>query len=347
MFSLLVSYTISAQKEFYSSKFEFLPSELENFYSSINWDSNQIYFIANDYNIHAINRKTGKKIWSHYLASKTNISPIIFKQTLLVEKHISEYQNICLQLNCASGDTIKTLKTNKFETQPLIRDGFLYGTSIIPGEGGSIIKYDIDSNKIIWSEFIAHGVSKQPYFFKNSIVANAESDNWFDISYDGIQIDTICVGKNNLFAENIKCHRSFKLLTFDRKPISDSFLEKHIDEDENFKHLNTKTTTIILGNDKILIIGKNRKIKQKINLSQILDLTPTQSKNYFEIFMFEENLVYFFYNNEFVIYDTNKLQTKKLYDLSKWNVHQLLYDFNKSEIWLISKNDGQLYGISL
>lgn len=338
---------ISAQKEIYKSKIEFIPSELNNFYSSITSDENQIYFIANDYHVHAINKETGEKKWSYYLASKTNLSPVIFNKSLLVEKHFSEYKDLCIQLNCSTGDTIKTLKTNKFETRPLIKDSYLYGTAIIPGEGGSFLKYDIDANEIIWKEFIAHGVSKQPYFLKNHIVVNAESDNWFKINYDGIQTDTKCNNKNTLFVENVKCYDEFKLLTFDRKKIEVSFLEIHIKETENFKHFSSDNLTAIIGNDKLLLIGKNNKLKDKIELKNLLDTSSELENNYYDIYKISNEFIYFFFNNTFIIYDFKNKKINKPYDLSKWNVHQLLYEHDTSIIWLISKNDGQLYGLHL
>jgi predicted XRE-type DNA-binding protein len=350
-FIILLFFTVinivSAQKEFYKSKIEYTPGNLTNFYSSISSDENQIYFIANDYHVHAINKETGEKKWSYYLASKTNLSPVIFNKSLLVEKHFSEYKDLCIQLNCSTGDTIKTLKTNRFETRPLIKDNYLYGTAIIPGEGGSILKYDIDTNEIIWKEFIAHGVSKQPYFFKNHIVVNAESDNWFEINYEGKETDTICDNKNSLFVENIKCFKNYKMLSFDNKIIYESFLEKHFSETENFKFLSSDNSTVILANDHLLIIGKNLKIKQKIDLTKHIKNSSESNNEIIEILKISENEIHFFYKNNLIIYEINKKKIIKLYDLTNWNVHQILLDSDISKIWLISKNDGQLYGLHL
>jgi hypothetical protein len=37
----------------------------------------------------------------------------------------------------------------------------------------------------------------------------------------------------------------------------------------------------------------------------------------------------------------------KIFDLSQWKAHQLQLEFDNSTAWLVSKNDGQLYGINL
>jgi hypothetical protein len=42
---------------------------------------------------------------------------------------------------------------------------------------GKNLSYDLKNNRVIWSYFIEHGVSIAPNFFKDKIIANAESNN--------------------------------------------------------------------------------------------------------------------------------------------------------------------------
>ena len=52
-------------------------------------------------------------------------------------------------------------------------------------------------------------------------------------------------------------------------------------------------------------------------------------------------------NGGLVCYDLKTKKTKKIINLSKWNVHQLILENDNSFAWIISKNDGQLYCIQL
>ena len=336
-----------SQSEFFRSKISFSESKLSEFYSAISIDSNQIYFNANDYYLHALDKKSGEIKWSHYLANKSNNKPILYKETLLVGKHLSEYTDRCIQLNSKTGDLIKTLKIDKFETNPIIKGNIVFGTAINPEIGGAILAYDLDQNNIIWQQFVAHGVSNQPYFCKNKIVANAENNNWFEIDYNGNLKDTLCKNKASIFVENIKCVKKYTLLTHDEKELDDSFLNKTLKKTKNIIQKNNDQTTILLAGDKILIIGNNKKIKQKVDLTKINLPIDTENNEYKEILKIEEHTIWFFYENLLIAYDFKTKRTSKIYDLTQWNVHQIELEPDNSKVWLISKNDGQLYGLNL
>ena len=344
---LFCSSNLNAQTEVFKSNLYISGEDLSNFYSSISSDSTQIYVNTNEYYIHAFDKKTGQLNWSYYLANKTNTPPIVFKNTIIIGKHVSEYNDKCIQLNSKLGDTIQTLKINQIYNQPLFKNDIMYGTAITTETGGCILAYDLNKNEVIWKQFVAHGVSTQPYFLKNKIVANAEDDNWFDIDYKGVLKDTLCKNRASIFVNDIPCVKNFRYLTHDEKEIDEPFLENHLGETENLKFFSNQELTVIIGIENILIIGNNKKIKNKINFLDLIPSLETESNPFKNSIKIEGNDFWFFYENNLVCYDLKTKKAKKIINLSKWKVHQLILENDNSFAWIISKNDGQLYGIQL
>jgi len=337
----LFSVTSWSQTEFFNSKINFSESELDKFYSSFSIDSSQVYFNANDYYVHAYDKETGVLNWSHYLANKTNNAPIPYQNNLFVSKHLSEYNDKCVQLNAITGDTIQTLLIESINTKPVFNNNIMYCSGIDAGIGGAVIAYDLKKNNVIWEKFIAHGVDKQPYFMKDKIIANAEDDNWFELDYNGKLLDTTCEYKANLFVEDIKCVRNFKYLTHNQKELSGSYFESY----ENIKVKYSKDQTIVLGENKMLIINNRNKIEKEIKLEEIITIPENQVSNYTEILKVEDSTVWFFHQNILVVYDFKNNKTIQTFDLTQWNVNQAILEDKK--LWLISRNDGQLIGLEL
>src|SRR3970040_1795946 len=127
---LFISTKVAAQAEFFHSKINFSEDQLDNFYSSISIDSAQVYFNANDYYVHAYDKKTGVLNWSYYAANKSNNAPKSHQNFVFVEKHISEYENKCVQLNSITGDTIQTLLIESINTKPIFVENIMYCTGI-------------------------------------------------------------------------------------------------------------------------------------------------------------------------------------------------------------------------
>jgi outer membrane protein assembly factor BamB len=121
---------LKAQTEVFKSDLHFSENNLSNFYSSISIDSTQVYINSNDYYLHAFDKKTGHLNWSYYLANKSNTNPIVYKNTVIVGNHISEYDDKCIQLNSQSGDTIQTLKISEIFNQPVFKNDIMYTTAI-------------------------------------------------------------------------------------------------------------------------------------------------------------------------------------------------------------------------
>ena len=246
-----------------------------------------------------------------------------------------------MQLNSKTGDTIQTLKIEALNTQPLFRGELMFCTAISPGIGGAVLAYNLKKNSIVWQKFIAHGVSVQPYYFNDKIIANAEADNWFELNYTGQLLDTTCKQKTNLYVEDIKCVRKFKYLTHNQKELAAS----NFDESENLKIKYTKDGTIVLGENKMLIINSKNKIEKEINLEETITDTENKTGFYTEILKTEANTVWFIYLSTLVVYDFENNKTLQTFDLNQWHPHQAVLDGNN--LWLISRNDGEMVGLTL
>jgi hypothetical protein len=342
---LLYSSPNMAQTEFFNSKIKFSESQLDKFYSSFSIDSSQVYFNANDYYVHCYDKKTGVLYWSYYLASKTNTAPIAYRNNLIVSKYSSEYGDKCLQINSKNGDTIQTLVIQSINTKPIFKEHVMYCTGIDGEIGGAVIAYDLKKNNIIWGKFIAHGVERQPYYLKDKIIANAEEDNWFELDYNGKMVDTTCEDKANLFVEDIKCVQNYVHRTHDNKCISQAFLHEYFEDYENLKVSSNTNYTFLLSESKLMILKDNLEIGKEINVDEIVTLPEKAINDYREILRIDDTSIWFFYNNLVVVYDYINYKTLKTIDLSSWRPHQVVLE--DTQLWLISKNDGQLVGVEL
>uniref|UniRef100_UPI00286CA025 hypothetical protein n=1 Tax=Flavobacterium sp. TaxID=239 RepID=UPI00286CA025 len=272
---------------------------------------------------------------------KSNNAPIIYQTSLFASKHLSEYNDKCVQLNSKTGDTIQTLIIESINTQPIFKGNIMYCTAIDTETGGIVLAYDLKKNAVVWKKFIAHGVDKQPYYLKDKIIANAEDDNWFELDYNGKLLDTTCKHKTNLFVEDIKCVRNFKYLTHNQKELTSINFE----DQEWLKIKYTKDHTLILGESKMLIINSKNKIEKEIKLEETISDAENKTGFYTEILKTEANTVWFIYLSTLVIYDFMNNKIIQTFDLNQWHPHQAVLDGNN--LWLISKDDGELVGLKL
>jgi hypothetical protein len=343
--SIFYSFKVNSQTQFFNSKINLTEEELSNFYSSFSVDNSQVYFNSNDYYLHVYDKKTGNLNWSFNISKKSNETPKVHHNSVFVNQHVSEYENKCLQLNTINGEVLQTLSIESINSRPFYKDSMMYCTAIDKEFGGSILAYDLKNNKILWKQFIAHGVDKQPYYLSDKIIANVEDDNWFEIDYKGVLKDTICKKQMNLFVDNIKCVNNFIYLSHDGKEISKKFLKEHLGSYEDLKITTNKRFTFILAYDKLLILKDKLKIHKELEVNQIVVAPDDAINDYRELLKVDENNIWFFYENQLVVYDYVKNETKKIVDLSEWMAHQIVLDDN--QIWLISKKDGQLVGLKI
>jgi hypothetical protein len=333
------SQLVKAQSVFFHTEFVFSEKQMSSFFSSCSMDSSQLYFNANDFNVYGVDKNSGKINWSFYSANKSNIAPIAKGKLVFVEQHVSENGDNTVLLHANTGLISQTLKMQSLSTLPMINDSIMY-CAAIDEDGGAMMAYDLNKNSVLWKHFIAHGISRQPYFFKDKIIANAEGDNWIEMDYSGKILSEACRSKASKPKGDAHCIRHFSFLTHNQKPI----LGK---DDGDYMQLSVMFAahqTVQLREDNLLFFDDKAKMKQ-IPISSIVELSDTTFNDYQGIFKIDQNIVWFFYQNQLAAYDFLNDKTIHSYDLSRWNVHQLLLDGNKA--WLISKNDGQLYGLIL
>jgi outer membrane protein assembly factor BamB len=265
----IFSFTSWSQTEFFNSKILIPENQLGDFYSSISVDNTQVYFNANNYTVYGYDKKTGVLNWSYYRGTKSNIAPKGYQNYVFVGIRDSKW----MQLNAKTGDTIQTLKIEDHTTQPFFKNDVMYGAAISPEIGGVILAYDIKKNEIVWQKYIGHGVSYQPYFLKDKIVANYENQYWFELDYDGNALDKSenCYSKNTEtpFEERF-CNIHYDILNQYNKDVAVNNVTI-----EETKYHYAQNAAIILKGNKLKIVNEKNKVKKEIVLDKILTLLET------------------------------------------------------------------------
>ena len=341
---ILLCITISgySQKEFFRSQQVFTKEQMSTFYSSVTIHDSLVIFNANDYHLYAYNKKDGSLKWSVETNYKSMIP--VFVQDSIIYAAISKKEiHQAAQFDLANGNLIKALPFGPLATKPFIKNGMLYGTAIY--NFGCILAYDLKKDTVAWSRFIAHGFSRPPYYFENKILANAETNNWVALSYDGVLLDTTCKVKAALFVEDIPCVKKFTALTHDgleiKGVLSDNiFGTNYFDLPEI---ITTDNFTVILNGDKLSIVSKKLKMKQQVEISS---LAEELADNYnTKLLKADDEHIWLLYSNHLLQYNHKIKKLVRLTDITAWEANSVLLD--EENIWLISGKDGLLYGLSL
>lgn len=336
---LLLGGRLNAQTQFYKSDIYFSEKHLESFSSAIAADKNSIYFLANDYTLYCLGKKTDTIEWKTSLNWKTSQAPYILGDTLLTGHYDWEYTNAAM-IDTKTGTLLKRLPFEPMETKPYIKNNKLYFTAI--HYGGEILAYDFKADSVAWHRFISHGVSTQPVYLKDKIIANAEDTNWFELSYDNKLL-----GKCNNpagFVEDITCVRNYRFLSHDNKEVSDELIKKYFGYEEyGLDKYFTENNTFIMGSQGLVILGK--KLKEYNNITLYYEEGEGQYSNYYKILNADDKHVWCISNNIILQYELKGQEPVKTYNLAQWNPYRVLLEGNT--LWLVSRNDGQLYGLKL
>jgi hypothetical protein len=158
-------------------------------------------------------------------------------------------------------------------------------------------------------------------------------------------VDTTCEYKTNLFVEDIKCVQNYIHRTHDNKGISQAFLLEYFRDYENLKVDSTNNYTFLLSDSKLMIVKDNLEIDKEIDIDEIVTLPEKAINGYREILKIDDTSIWFFYKNLIVVYDYINYKLINTIDVSSWRPHQVVFD--DTQVWLISKNDGQLFGLEL
>ncbi len=344
---LFASLTVFPQKQFFKSQQTFSTIQLQNFYSSVIIDNELLLFVANDYKLYAYDKFTGEQKWTSNISYKTKVQCFV-KDSIIYSPYSENKDSYTAQLDRKTGKLIKQLPIGPLLTNPQMQNGILFGTAIY--DGGCLFAYDTKKDSMLWYKFVAHGVGTQPYFYSNYILANAEANNWFPINYNGELTDTICKERADIFVKDIPCIKQFGALTHDGFELDAKFSAKIFDKEEEAisteNTLTTATHSFILHNNKLAIIGNKRKLSKLVDLSLLVaDSLREDSWRLSQILQANEKEIILVYNDQLIVYNYLLNKVEKLFDLSFWLPYQVLPDEDK--LWLISKTDGLLYGLSL
>ena len=330
-----------SQKEFFRSQQVFTKEQLSSFYSSVIIHDGLLLFNANDYRLYAYSKKDGSLKWSVETNYKSTIP--VFVQGNIIYAAISKKEvHQAAQFDLANGNLIKALPFSPLATKPLIKNGMLYGTAIY--NYGCILAYDLEKDTVSWSRFIAHGFSRQPYYFENKIMVNADANNWIALGYDGILLDTNCAVKPDFFVENIPCVKKFTAFSHDGLEIKGKLSDDIFGTDffDLPEMITTGNFTFILNGDRLSIISKKLKIKQQVEVSSLAeDLADNYNT---KLLKADDENVWLLYSDHLLQYNHKTKKLVRVTDLTAWEPNSVLLD--KENIW-VSGKDGLLYGLLL
>lgn len=346
VFTCLYILNVQSQKVFFQSKQIFSEHELENFYSSITIEGDQLLFNANDYQLYSYNKRNGSLRWSYDMRRKSDVPPVIADGYVwATTSYGSEYMytNVT-KLDSATGTLIKKLSLASMLTKPFIKNNILYGTGIY--DGGCVFAFDLKKDTVIWSRFLAHGSSEEPYYFPGKIVANAEGDKWLELNYKGELLTRGCDDSTVTYPSELTCAKKFNALTHDGKEIKNEMAEKLLSPDSYNKPsiLRTDHLTFILQDARLTILGDKLKEKLSIGLLSVSDKVD-YDYHYASILKADDKMIWMVFGGQYIVYNFKTKKTEQVTDLTEWQPHQVLLEENK--LWLISGKDGLLYGISL
>jgi hypothetical protein len=342
LYILMISNHLFSQTEIFKTKISISQTELSNFLSSVYADNTALYFVANDYKLYKIDKKSNQIQFTTEINSKSNDRVFVVKDTLISSFYENKKQSAVF-IDKNSGIIIKKLNVCPLKSNPFFINETKFISTIIDDNGGHLICYDLKSNQILWKHFVGHGVSKKIYRQNESILANFDFNEWKKVDYNGkIEEEIFEVDQSN---NKMQLHHEFYVLTHDNIEINQEFLSNYFLNTENLKVNTNETNTVLLNQTKIVVLADNAKVISNKELSKIIHLPDEGENDYLEILKIETENVWFFYQNLIVNYDFQKNKVVKTYDLTPWNAHQIILDSNT--LWLVSKNDGQLYGLHL
>lgn len=341
LFFMTVGNQLFPQTEIFVSKISFSEFQLSNFMSSIALDDETVYFLANNYNLYSYDKKSNNLKYEINIKTKSNEAVFIFRDTIITSLYQDKrYSAIFIDKN--SGQITKKLNVPKLKTNPyFINANFFISTCI--EDGGQLIGYDLIKNEILWKHFIGHGVTKKFYVQNESVLANFDFDEWKFVNFNGeIEEEIVEEYETN---NKMKLLHVFFELSHDNIEITQEFLSEYFLNTEDLKVKTSTKNTVLLSQEKILILGNDSKVISNKELEKIIQLPDEGESEYLEILKIDTDNVWFFYQNLVVNYNFKKNKVIKTYDVTKWNAHQIKLDGNN--LWLISATDGQLYHIKL
>jgi hypothetical protein len=341
--TLLGTHGTKAQAEFF--KTDINPGEISfyNFYSSVTVNGPDVYFIGNNYTLYAYDKATGQKKWENYLGWATNLPVYNMGDTLITGFSDSGKNAMSAFINAKTGTVLKQLPFGPIHSKPFFKNGMMYSTALY--QAGQVLAYDIKKDTVAWARFVAHGMDTQPVYLKDKILANAEATNWFEIDYNNKLLEKC--NQDPGYQEDFPCMKNYWLLSHDGKEISEAFLDKHLGYAYNIDSYCTHKNTFLMSLDKLVILDKKLKVKENIALEPYdnAETGVSTHSEYYKIVHADDNNVWYMSHDVLVKYSLKDKKALKTYILEKWSPHCAVLD--GGNLWVISNQDGQLYGLKL
>ena len=334
---LFVCCSVFSQAKIYQSNLLFNDFTSDGFLGAIIISDDIILYNTSDSKVYAIDKKEGKINWEIDAGAKSNTIPYLYNTTFFYGKYENGVLK-CAQYDLKTGTKIKDLPFESLHTKPYFFNDIMYCTVL--ADGGKLAAYHLNENKILWQQNIGYGAEAQPLYLKDKIIANAADDNWFEIDYNGNFLKSkskkqIYLDTNQIFVKN------YPFLTHDGKEITLDFLKKNKFSNVEYKTKTTQKHTFLLSQNQLLVLGDNKKKVLQLDLEKEIPVPDFDPYAYNAILESSAESLWFYYQNHLLHYDfKNKKRLRKV-DLTKWNPHQIAVE-NRT-IWLLSKNDGQLY----
>ncbi|MGA9212343.1 hypothetical protein [Kaistella sp.] len=335
---LLVSLTVFAQTAFYKSNLVFKDFQAQEPSSSLLISGNKILFSASNHKMYAINKDQLTTVCEANIGWKSNSALYLYKDTFLYGN--DDKNGTVAQYDLNTCKIIKKLPFESINSEPHFVNNIMYSTILY--DGGKLVAYNLNENKIIWQKNTGFGADVQPIYFKNKIIANAENDNWFEIDYNGNFLKA--KSKSYIYIDSTKIDvKNYQFLTHDGKEISPKFLKKNKVAYSECQVKRSDNHTFLLSENQLFILGNNRKKILQLDLEAEFPTDIFTYDAYRTIIETQPENVWFCYQNYLIHYDFKNKKVLRKVDLTQWNPHQLVMD--QRIIWLISKNDRQLYAL--
>ena len=326
-----------AQNVIYNSSFPVELSAESIFKGSLLNCENKIIYSTNNFSMYAVDKENLTVAWTGDIGWRSDNSPSLYKNTFLQSSYDGYFTRV-LQYDLASGNVLKTLDLHTLHSIPYFIGSMMYVTALT--DGGKLLAYDLEKNKIIWSKNIGDGVDFQPIYLKDKIIAKTHDDYWIDVDYNGKFLSQKSNDYTYIDDEKVSARKG-EFFTHDEKEVRKEFLKKNKLANTDFKIQLTNNNTFLLSERFLTVIGGNLKIKLQLDLETIVPAEEYENDALSTILSIQDDKIWFLHQNHLIHYDFRKESLLRNVYLNNWRPHHIVLD--QRTIWLISKNDGQLY----
>ncbi|WDO12245.1 PQQ-binding-like beta-propeller repeat protein [Flavobacterium sp. WW92] len=336
---LLASTAAFSQTEIYKSNSVFKNFEATSLSASLVIAADKVLFNAADYKIYAIDKTSLQPVWEIYTGWKSNTPPYLHDAAFFYGNYEKGRTRVA-QYDLNTGAKRKELPFESLQSEPYIANGRMYCTVL--WDGGKLVAYDLQEDKTLWQKNIGHGAEVAPAYRPDRIIANAEDDNWFETDYSG----NLLKGKarKHAYIDTVEVFvKEYKFLTHDGKEITPDFLRKNKIDPLEHQVKRTQSHTFILSEKQLLVLGTNKRKAGSLALETIVEEPYFDPDDAGAILTTNAESVWLYCQKQLIHYDFKNSKLLRKLDLTSWNPHQVRVDGRT--IWLISKNDGQLYGL--